>query len=175
MMENINIRESKPEEFSVIESLYQDAFPEEDLLPLVKDLLESDAEVFSLVGSLSSSVTGHVMFTICEITGRDEKVGLLGPLAVASEWQRQGIGSALVRAGLKRLEKACVHHVCVLGDPAYYGRFGFIPGAQIAPPYPLPPEWRDAWQSISLGSAASLDSGELCVPKPWRIPALWAP
>ena len=175
-MEDIDIRESRPEEFAAIESLYLDAFPEEDLLPLVEALLAGKADVISLVGYQNSSLAGHVIFTICGTTESEEvKVGLLGPLAVASDRQRQGIGSALVRAGLKRLEQAGVRHVCVLGDPKYYGRFQFIPGAPIAPPYPLPAEWRGAWQSMSLGSDSSLPSGVLAVPEPWQRPALWAP
>ena len=50
-------------------------------------------------------------------------------------------------------------HVYVLGDPAYYGRSGFIPEPAIAPPYALPEEWRDAWQSLSLGDAPQPPTG----------------
>ena len=49
----------------------------------------------------------------------------LAPLAVLPQRQRQGIGSALVREALKRLEEDRMDLVLVLGEPDYYGRFGF--------------------------------------------------
>jgi putative acetyltransferase len=169
------LRESVRGDLAAIEVLYPDAFPDEDLLPLVRELLQETTLTLSLLGVIGPSVVGHVIFTKCGITGSNDKVALLGPLAVASAWQKQGIGSELVRVGLHRLEKAGVPHICVLGDPAYYGRFGFEPETSIAPPYPLPEEWRDAWQSMSLDSAEPPRRCKLSVPQPWLQPALWAP
>ncbi|NJO38567.1 MAG: N-acetyltransferase, partial [Rhizobiales bacterium] len=57
----------------------------------------------------------------------------------------------------------------------YYRRLGFLPESQVLPPYPLPAEWRGAWQSLSLGSAGGPCRGELAVPAPWLRPALWQP
>jgi putative acetyltransferase len=174
-METIEIRESVPGDLAAIEVLYPDAFPDEDLLPLVRELLQDASVAFSLVGIIGSSLVGHIVFTRCSVAGGSDKVALLGPLAVTPAWQRQGIGSAIVRAGLQRLENAGATHVYVLGDPAYYGRLGFVPEARVAPPYPLPPAWRGAWQSMSLRSAERSRQGKLCVPQPWLQPALWAP
>ena len=176
-MEEIEIRDSVPGDFSSIEKLYPDAFPDEDLLPLVRELQREESIVLSLVGIIGRSLVGHVIFTTCGVDGSSDKVALLGPLGVATAWQRQGIGSAIVRAGLQRLESAGVTRVCVLGDPAYYGRMGFVPETNIAPPYPLPVEWCGAWQSMSLGSAGRPPplQGKLSVPEPWLQPALWAP
>jgi len=174
-MERIEIRESVQGDLAAIERLYPDAFPDEDLLPLVRGLLQGTVDVLSLAGIIDSSLVGHVIFTTCDLAGNNNKVALLGPLAVASAWQKQGIGSELMRAGLYRLEKAGVSHICVLGDPAYYERFGFTPEARITPPYALPPEWSDAWQSMSLGSTERPISGKLSVPEPWLSPALWLP
>ena len=175
MSEIIEIRESLPSDLSSIEKIYPDAFPEQDLLPLVRELLQETPIVLSLVGITGTSLVGHVIFTACGITAGTEKVALLGPIAVASVWQRQGIGSAIVRAGLQRLDKSGVTQVYVLGDPAYYGRFGFVPEVGIAPPYPLPAEWRGAWQSIDLHSAEPPRRGKLSVPQPWHQPGLWTP
>lgn len=169
------IRKSQQGDSISIELLYRDAFPEENLLPLVKDLLREPSVVLSLAGFSDTSLVGHVVFTTCGIAGSADRVGLLGPLAVATACQRQGIGSALIRDGLLRLETARVSQVCVLGDPAYYGRFGFTPKADITPPYPLPAKWREAWQTIRLRPAAPPGRGRLTVPPPWRQPALWAP
>jgi putative acetyltransferase len=109
------------------------------------------------------------------VVGNSVNAALLGPLAVAPAWQRQGIGSAIVYAGLRRLEDADVNLVCVLGDPAYYGRLGFLPESLVEPPFPLPAEWDGAWQSKTLGETTTLCEGKLSVPSQWRQPALWAP
>lgn len=61
----------------------------------------------------------------------------------------------------------------VLGDPAYYGRFGFSQENNILPPYPLPAAWASAWQSKSLIDGAATVEGPLTVPEPWQDPALW--
>ena len=175
MIERLEVRESVHSDAASIEILYPAAFPDEELRPLVRKLLREGPTVLSLVGIVDKAVAGHAMFTTCSISGTTERVSLLAPLAVAPAWQRQGVGSAIVRAGLQRLENAGFTQIYVLGDPAYYGRFGFVPDDDIAPPYPLPEEWRGAWQSISLGDNKPPRRGKLCVPEPWRDPALWAP
>jgi putative acetyltransferase len=64
----------------------------------------------------------------------------LAPLAVAPEFQRQGVGSTLVRHGLERLRADGYDLVVVLGDPDYYARFGFTPAlaSQLKTPYDGP-------------------------------------
>ena len=54
----------------------------------------------------------------------------LAPLAVDEGWRRRGVGTALVRAGLDACRELDIDAVSVLGDPAYYGRFGFTPAAE---------------------------------------------
>ena len=156
MIEEIEIRESLPNDVASIEKLYPDAFPDEDLLPLVMELLREEPIVLSLVGIVDRALVGHVIFTTCSIAGRSYKVSLLGPLAVASVWQRQGVGSALVREGLQRLKNASAIQVYVLGNPVYYKRFGFELETGVAPPYPLPEEWRGAWQSVNAFRGATM-------------------
>ena len=175
MSETLEIRESRPGDLAAIETLYPDAFPDEDLLPLVRDLERAGPTVVSLVAIDEQALVGHAVFTLCGIAGRPDKVALLGPLAVASARQRRGIGNAIVRAGLRRLEEAGASRVYVLGDPAYYGRFGFEAEDGVTPPYPLPEEWHGAWQSLGLGGDTPAIRGKLSVPHPWRQQALWAP
>lgn len=170
-----DIRESQPYDIAAIEGLYPDAFPDEDLLPLVTHLLGEPTGVLSLVATDGKSVVGHVAFTTCSIADVPAKVALLGPLAVATARQKQGIGTALVREGIKRMAAADASHIYVLGDPAYYARFGFTAETGVAPPYPLPEEWRGAWQSLSLGDSGKSGKGTLSVPKPWRDATLWGP
>lgn len=174
-MHDIEIRPSRPEDMASIEKLYPAAFPEEDLLPLVRQLLTEESGILSLVAEAGDAAAGHILFTLCAIAGSDARAALLAPLAVAPEWQRKGIGSALIREGLIRLERDGVAHVYVLGDPAYYGRSGFKPETGVAPPYPLPEEYREAWQSLGLGSAPPPVHGKLKLPDVWMQPALWGP
>ena len=175
MIESIEIRESVPGDWVEIESLYTKAFPDENLLPLVADLIREGPATLSLVGTADSMILGHVIFTKCDGPGNGAPSALLGPLAVVPEWQRRGIGSAIVRNGLQRLQDAGVNHVYVLGDPAYYGRLGFRAETCVLPPYKLPPEWAGAWQSRNLTNGEMPRSGNLLLPRPWLKAALWSP
>lgn len=175
MTDSIGIRTSGTEDLPAIEALYPDAFPSEDLLPLVRALLREPSTTMSLVALAPPAAVGHVLFTRCSVEGSACKVALLGPLAVATAYQREGFGSTLVRNGLQRLTDAGFAEVCVLGDPAYYRRLGFRPSMNILAPYPLPAAWPDAWQSIHIGRTGAPCRGVLVVPPLWREPALWAP
>lgn len=169
----LNILEGESSDTDAIVSLYPNAFPDEDLVPLVRELIGDPAIAASLVGVVNSQIVGHGIFTRCCLIDNPAEVRLLGPLVVAPEWQKLGIGSAIVRAGLERLRNMGVCLVCVLGDPAYYKRFGFVPESLVQPPYPLRTEWIGAWQSLRLCDETVSCSGRLSVPQQWRQPALW--
>lgn len=171
----VAIRQSVPEDRDGIEALYPDAFPDEDLLPVVRELLDLPSGVLSLVAVEDGAIVGHVVFTDCGLTGADARLALLGPLGVVSARHGKGIGTALVGEGHDRLRKAGITHVFVLGDPAYYGRFGFAAETSVAPPFPLPDDWQGAWQSFALDAGTLTPRGTLAVPEPWNDRALWAP
>jgi len=173
MTDKLEIRKSLPGDANRIEQLYLDAFPDEDLLSLVSELQDLEQSVISLVGLRENEIVGHIIFTICRVEGEKDKVALLGPLAVTPILQKQGIGSALVQTGFKQMRNSKIGYVFVLGDPAYYNRFGFKAEDKVATPYPLPTEWRGAWQSIKLCDAEAPHEGKLIVPEPWRQIALW--
>ena len=168
------IRESGAGDLAALETLYPDAFPHEDLLPVVRQLLAAPQGVLSLVAVEGHTVVGHVAFTICGVDRTRDVVALLAPLAVASAHQRKGLGKMLVRNGLDQLQNASVERVFVLGDPAYYGRFGFEAEQNVLPPYRLPAAWEGAWQSLSF-AAANNQGGQIQVPAMWRDKALWSP
>ena len=170
-----SVRDSVDGDCDPIEALYPEAFPDEDLLPLVRDLLQDTSVTTSLVGTIDSRVVGHGIFTKCGLVGSNVGAALLGPLAVAPAWHGRGFGSAIVRAGLQRLEEMDMTLVCVLGDPNYYKRLGFRPESLIEPPFRLPPEWDGAWQSLIVGHTIMPVSGKLSVPRQWLQPALWTP
>lgn len=175
MLDELRIRESRLDDLAAIESLYPEAFPDEDLLPVVRDLLNDTSIATSFVATSDDRIVGNVIFTRCGLAGQDIQVSMLAPLAVAPAWQGKGIGTELVRAGLQWLEDSGVYLVMVLGDPAYYGRLGFLPQSAIEPPFDLPKEYESAWQSQYLGESAKPHTGKLTVPPQWGQPALWAP
>jgi putative acetyltransferase len=173
MTDEISVRAGRPGDVPAIRELYAAAFPGEDLLPLVSELLGRGTGVVSLVATAENDLAGHIVFTACGIAGATARIALLGPLAVAPDRKGRGVGSALIRAGLARVAQTDASLACVLGDPAYYGRFGFAPERGVAPPYPLPNAWDGAWKSRDLQDDGHHPHGTLCVPAPWRREALW--
>ncbi len=93
----------------------------------------------SLVAVEADEIVGHILFSALPVTmdGWSVRAAALAPLAVAPGRQRQGIGSALVRAGLDAVTAQGFEAVFVLGHPAYYPRFGFSAAAasKLASPY----------------------------------------
>ena len=171
------IRDGALQDRPALEALYPAALPEEDLLPLLRGLLDMP-EVLSLVAvdADSGAVAGHMMLTPAMIRPAGSRAALLGPLAVRPERQRQGIGRALIAAGMEQLRDAGAVRVFVLGDPAYYGRSGFTAERETPPPYPLPDAWDGAWQSLPLTDQfGPADPCRLELPDVWMDPALWQP
>ncbi|MGI9521559.1 MAG: GNAT family N-acetyltransferase [Hyphomicrobiaceae bacterium] len=175
MIDDLTIRKTEAGDLAAIEALYRDAFPEEDLLPLVSELMQTASIALSLAATVGSSLVGHIVLSRCELVETKFRVALLGPLCVASTWRKMGIGGTLVRNGLQLMDEEGMVLACVLGDPAYYGRFGFSPEKDVRPPYPLPDAWCAAWQSIKFGQSNATYIGQLVPPEPWQRPAFWAP
>lgn len=175
MSNKAEIRRSSPSDNEAIIAIYPAAFPDEDLLPLLHELLNDHQHVISLVAIHDATLIGHIATTTCTIEGRDEQAALLGPLAVTPDFQNQGIGSTLINECLRHLRNNAIAQALVLGDPAYYTRFGFNPETKVTPPYDLPPEWDTAWQSVNLHNTKPVLVGKLKVPKHWQQPALWLP
>ncbi|MES0808316.1 N-acetyltransferase [Roseibium sp. SCPC15] len=159
----------------VLEVLYRAAFPDEDLMPLVRSLLECEDRVCSEVAVINGDIVGHIAFTMCTVETSSLPVALLGPLCVLPEYQKQGVGSRLVRSGLEKCRELGAVSSLVLGDPLYYSRFGFRPETGVSAPFPLPEEWQEAWQSVELNEYGAGLKGKLVVPVPWQEPALWGP
>jgi len=166
------IRPGRPEDHDALRALYAAAFPDEPLWPLVAALLAWPEGVRSRVAARDGMPAGHLILTECAVSDSAARVALLGPLAVDPDRQRQGIGGALVRDALAAERAGETAAILVLGDPGFYGRFGFRPETGIAPPYPLPEAWLGAWQSIRFNDRPGA-RGRLRVPAPWARPELW--
>jgi putative acetyltransferase len=92
---------------------------------IVAALRAARALTISLVAEIEGHVVGHIAFSPVGMSdGTPDWYGL-GPVSVLPEWQRQGIGTALIREGLARLPAIHARGCCLVGHPGYYGRFGF--------------------------------------------------
>jgi putative acetyltransferase len=126
MFPSTDIRRSLAPDRDAIRRIHREAFPTEAEANLVDLLLDRAKAVISLVASEEDALVGHVLFSPVTVEARAELIGVgLAPVAVLPEWQRRGIGSALIRAGLTACSDAGYRFVVVLGEPAYYQRFGF--------------------------------------------------
>jgi putative acetyltransferase len=124
----VTIRSETPEDIAAIHRLNVQAFDQRPNEARLVDLLRAAGKaVISLVAVSEGEVMGHVLFS--PVTLDPPNAGFtgvgLGPVAVSPEFQRQGIGSRLIREGLDRCRQMGFEAVVVLGDPRYYSRFGF--------------------------------------------------
>ena len=93
---------------------------------LVRLLRDAGRLTASLVAEVDGEVVGHVAFSPVSTASGAEGAGL-APIAVLPSHRRRGIGAKLVEAGLTASRAAGFGWVVVLGEPAYYSRFGFRP------------------------------------------------
>jgi predicted N-acetyltransferase YhbS len=143
-MPTLEIRSETPADADAIDTVTRAAF---DGRPysrqtehfIVRALRRADALSVSLVAIEAGEVVGHVAASAVRVAGQDRGWFGLGPVSVAPARQRQGIGSALVRAALVRLQASGAAGCMLLGNPAYYGRFGFAPSGALRLPG-VPPE-----------------------------------
>jgi putative acetyltransferase len=92
---------------------------------IIEALRAANALTISLVAECDGRVVGHVAFSPVTISGGRQKWYGLGPVSVLPEYQRQGIGKALIQDGLSILKGLSAQGCCLVGDPNYYKRFGF--------------------------------------------------
>jgi putative acetyltransferase len=137
---SLRIRSEKRGDRRAIAQVTASAFGKDVEARIVDAIRGSDAYVpeLSLVAELEGKIVGHVMLSYVDLTGANRQVLELGPLSVAPERQREGIGSALVGEALRRADERCEPLVLVLGHARYYPRFGFLPARElgISPPDP---------------------------------------
>ena len=91
----------------------------------MSSLREAGALAISLVALADNSVIGHVAVSRVSISDGTAGWYGLGPISVLPEHQNKGVGSMLMREALRLLEQLKAAGCVVLGDPGYYGRFGF--------------------------------------------------
>lgn len=151
------VRPETPQDIASIASINRLAFHGEAEAGLVKTLRATTPapKFLSLVAEWQRQPVGHTLFTPIQIQTESETkpAWALAPMAVLPEYQRKGVGTDLVRAGLARCVQAGPAIVIVLGHPHYYPRFGFEPASRwgLRCPFPAPDE---AFMALALKPGA---------------------
>ena len=103
----------------------------------------------SLVAEADGTLVGHIAISPVAISGGVSGWFGLGPISVLPQYQGRGIGSRLTREALQILRQRGASGCVVLGEPGYYGRFGFAANAGLVLP-DVPPEY---FQALSFDSS----------------------
>lgn len=148
----MEIRHERLEDKEAIAALIMSAFaPAEHSsgseAGIVEQLRNAGALTLSLVAEEDGEIVGHAAFSPITIDGRSIGWFGLGPVAVRPDRQRQGIGDRLISHGLEMLISYGSAGCVVLGEPGYYGRFGFVADERLRYPGP-PPEY---FQMLAFG------------------------
>jgi putative acetyltransferase len=166
---NINIRAETAADLDAIRHVNRLAFGQDDEARLVDALREGGFVRLSLVAEQDGQVVGHILFSDLPIITDAGFVPALAlaPMAVLPAFQRQGIGSALVRRGLEVCLEQGHRIVVVLGHPHFYPRFGFSP--KLASALASPFGGGDSWMALELvpGTLAGV-AGRVDYPPPFE-------
>jgi putative acetyltransferase len=142
------IRTETSEDIPEIRAVVRAAFGQPGEANLIDALRRSGALILSVVAVIDGRVVGHIAFSPLMVAGKPVALAL-APMAVAPDSQRQGIGSALIRRALEECRRLGHKVIIVVGEPAYYRRFGFIPASPfgIECPFAVTP---DAFMVLEL-------------------------
>lgn len=126
-MSMMSIRAATPRDREAIRLVEEHAFGQQAEAGLVDALVAEGDAVVELVAEEDGDVVGHILFSRLYVQngGKTVPAVALAPLAVEPDFHGTGIGGALIREAHIRLKDGGETLAVVLGDPAYYGRFGY--------------------------------------------------
>jgi putative acetyltransferase len=147
------VRSEQSEDRAQVRSINTQAFGRPDEADLVDRLRDEGVMLLSLVAEIGGQPVGHVLFSRMWIATSEGEIPAvaLAPMAVLPDWQRRGVGGALIRAGLAMLRDRGESVAIVLGHHDYYPRFGFSCDAAQYLESPFPPE---AFMALELRAGA---------------------
>jgi putative acetyltransferase len=135
----IKIRKEEDKDIAQVQEIMRAAFPSDAESKLVDALRTNGNAIVSLVAADAEEVLGHILFSVVTTAPTSDAEGIgLAPVAVRPDVQSQGIGSQLIREGLRLCKELGYDYCVVLGDPDYYQRFGF----ERASPFGIHNEYR---------------------------------
>ena len=122
---------------------------------LARNLLSAPLEddVVSISCADNGALVGNIIFSRLFFERDIRTVFLLGPVAVATGRQRQGVGQALLRWGLLEMKRRGADVAVTYGDPKYYTKVGFRPVGTDIVPAPQPLQWPEGWMAQPLTEA----------------------
>lgn len=130
MKPEVVIRDEVDADIDAIAEVTREAFKDLDVSDnteqfIVAALRKADALTVSLVAELDGRVVGHVAFSPVTMSDGTRDWYGLGPVSVLPDYQRKGIGKALIKEGLLRLKALNARGCCLVGHPEYYKKLGF--------------------------------------------------
>lgn len=136
MKKEVTIREEKAGDIDAIAAVTIAAFKTLEISShteqyIIAALRAANALTISLVAELEGLVIGHIAFSPVSISDGTPSWFGLGPVSVAPEHQRQGVGKALILEGLSRLKDMNAQGCCLVGHPDYYRQFGFAAAREL--------------------------------------------
>jgi putative acetyltransferase len=152
---DLKIRPEAPGDYGAIYDLTKRAFAPMpyaagDEQDLINHLRDAGALAISLVAELDGRIVGHIAFSPAFAVDGSEGWYALGPVSAEPELKHQGIGSAVINAGLSLLRQRGAAGCVLVGSPIYYSRFGFQQFPELAPEG----EPAEFFQILPLGVAA---------------------
>lgn len=143
MSDEIEVRDEQAGDEAAIRRVHIDAFGQGFEAILVDRLRGEPEALLSRVALVGDQVVAHALFARVKVHGEAPE-GLLagvGPMSVAPDLQRRGVGTALLEGSMEACRQAGLAALVVLGHPEYYPRFGFAPAAGfgLRCEYPVPP------------------------------------
>ena len=136
------IRPAEPEDAAAIRAVHEAAFPTPLEADLVEALVREGDAIVSLVAVRQGELVGHVLLSRMAVTGDGRALRALGlaPVGILPGFQGAGVGGALIEAAVAVARASGEELVFLLGEPAYYERFGFsaATAAPFASPYAGP-------------------------------------
>lgn len=129
-IQNLLIRDEKNNDYQAISDVTIAAFETMEISNhteqfIIEALRAAKALAISLVAEVDGRVVGHIAFSPVTMSDGTKDWYGLGPVSVHPDFQRKGIGKALIKEGLLRLKDLKAKGCCLVGHPQYYRQFGF--------------------------------------------------